>query len=304
MSELAKFEGLVPGDGNPFWSQSYYWNAYDPKTGSGVLIRCSFLENQGTCNSWLIAFRDGRPVFTRTNQTLPYTSQRPADGLDIAGMRIECPEPLKKTRITFDEGNDFSMDITWEERNPMADVMAVSKGETGTFAQEIAHVHLEGPCNVKGSFTQRGETTDINATGYRDIGAGPRNWDAMKHYRLMWPVFDDGTAFVGIHGMNVEGQSAYMRMYYDGNEWLRVTDIDDRMDYDHDNFLVREADWRFTDEKGRDFAFNARPVFGWLFNLDTFVLREQMMEFRVDGQVAGYGMCEQGYRLPWTGIDR
>lgn len=303
MSEYAKFEGLVSGDGNPFWSQSYYWNMYDPVARAGVLVRTSFLENQDVANSWLIAFKDGQPVFTRTNQTLPYTTDRPAGGITIGGMRIETLEPLKRTRIVYDS-NDFSMDITWEERNPMADVMALSKGDSGTFAQEIAHVHLEGTCNVSGSFTQRGETTRLDANGFRDIGAGPRNWDAMKHYRLMWPVFDDGTAFVGIHGMNVEGQSAYMRMYHDGDDWCRVTDIDDKMVYDHDNFRVVEADWSFTDEKGRQFAFNAKPVFGWLFPLDTFVLREQMMEFRVDGEIAGYGMCEQGYRLPWHGIDR
>ncbi|MFZ2207167.1 MAG: hypothetical protein WAV22_00710 [Porticoccaceae bacterium] len=62
------------------------------------------------------------------------------------------------------------------------------------------------------------------------------------------------------------------------------------------------GDWRFTGEKGRKFRFEAKLLCGWWFPLDTCVLREQIMEFRVDGKVAGYGMCEQDYRLPWKGI--
>lgn len=55
----------------------------------------------------------------------------------------------------------------------------------------------------------------------------------------------------------------------------------------------------FPTKNHRKFRFAAKPLFGWLFPLDTFVLCEQIMEFRVDGKVAGYGMCERGYRLPW-----
>ena len=29
MNKYEKFEGLVAGDGNPFWNQSHYWNCYD-----------------------------------------------------------------------------------------------------------------------------------------------------------------------------------------------------------------------------------------------------------------------------------
>lgn len=302
MNKYEKFEGLVAGDGNPFWNQSYYWNCYDSETRSGVLIRLGFMENRQQANTWLIVFKDGQPLFTRTNQNLPYTTDRPDPGVTIAGMTIKAEVPLKKTRIRFD-APDFSLDLVWDERNPMADVMAISSGDTGTFAESLAHVHLEGTCNVTGHFVHRGVTTRIAGNGFRDVAAGHRDWDALKHYRLMWPVFDDGTAFVGIHGFSTGGQSAYMRMYHDGEQWCRVTDIEDHTVYDEEHFSVTSADWRFTDEKGRKFRFEAKPLFGWLFPLDTFVLREQIMEFRVDGKVAGYGMCEQGYRLPWKGVE-
>ncbi|MGQ0619780.1 MAG: DUF7064 domain-containing protein [Panacagrimonas sp.] len=298
----AKYEGFIAGDGNPRWSQSFYYNGYDPKTRSGVFIRIGLLENQRESNSWLVAFQDGSPVFTRTNLNLPYTEQRPAGGIGIAGMRVHAEVPLKKTRITF-ESQDFSLDLCWDELHPMVDCIAMSQDKEGSFANEIAHIHLEGVSTVTGHWVHRGQRTDFNGKGFRDIAAGPRNWDALRHYRLAWPVFDNGMALAGIHGISTGGQSAYMRMFHDGERWLRVKQIDDRMTFSEDGLSVVSAQWSFVDEKDRKFEFTARPMFSWLFPLDTFVLREQLMEFRLADGTLGYGLYETGYRLPWKGIE-
>jgi hypothetical protein len=300
-TDPAKYEGLIPGNGNPRWSQSWYYNGYDPVTRSGVFIRIGLLENQRESNTWLIAFQDGSPLFARTNLNLPYTEQRPAGGIDIAGMRVHAEVPLKKTRVHF-ASQDFTLDLCWDELHPMEDCIAMSQDADGSFASEIAHVHLEGVSTVTGQWTHRGRRTAFNGRGFRDIAAGPRNWDALQHYRLAWPVFDNGMALAGIHGISTSGQSAYMRMFHDGERWLRVRQLDDRMQFSEDGLSVTGAQWSFVDEKDRRFEFTARPLFGWLFPLDTFVLREQLMEFRLADGTLGYGLYETGYRLPWTGV--
>ncbi|RJF90138.1 hypothetical protein D3874_22585 [Oleomonas cavernae] len=295
------YEGLVAGDGNPRWGQSYYYNAYDPETRVGLLIRLGFLESQPEANSWLIVFKDGLPLFARTNLNLPYTPQRPAGGVDIAGMRIHAEIPLKRTRISF-SSPDCAFDLAWDELHPLADCIAMTADKDGSFAREVAHIHLEGTSTITGHLVHRGQRIEINGKGFRDIAAGIRNWDALHHYRLAWPVFDNGMAFAGIRGISTAGQSAYMRMMHDGSAWRRVVSIEDELELCDDGLAVKEARWAFVDELGRRFEMTAKPLFSWLFPVDTFVVREHLMEFRLGDGTVGYGLHETGYRLPWTGI--
>ena len=300
-SDYARFEGHVAADNNARWNQSWYYQAYDPATRSGVFIRIGLLENQKEANSWLIAFRDGQPLFTRTNLNLPYIAQRPLGGMSIAGMQIHAEVPLKKTRISFSSA-DFELDLVWDELHPMVDCIAMSQDQDGSFAREMAHIHLEGTSTVSGQIVHRGERLAFNGKGFRDIAAGVRNWDGLQHYRLAWPVFDNGMAFAGVHGISTGGQSAWLRMFHDGSRWLRVKQIDDRMDFDAEGFAITGATWRFVDELDRVHELTARPLFRWLFPLDTFVLCEQLAEFRLDDGSVGYGLYETGYRLPWKGL--
>lgn len=298
----ARFEGHVPGQGQPLWNQSFYFNAYDPKTRAGVLIRIGLLEHSDQSNSWLIAFKDGLPLFTRTNLRLPYTPRRPAGGMEIAGMHVDVLEPLRKARIHFEE-KDFSFDLTWTAIHDVADSLAMSKGDNSAFAEEIADIHLEGPCRVVGSITARGEKTEVNGTGIRDIAAGVRNWDGLLHYRLAWPIFENGMTFCGIRGVGTSGASAYMRMFNDGEKWLRVPEMVDDNTYEADDpFAVRMMNWSFTDEKGVKRSFTGKPLFHWLFPQDGFVICEQIMEYKLDDGTIGYGLGEGGFRLPWRGL--
>lgn len=299
--DYAQYEGLVQGGDHPRWNQSFYYQAYDARTRIGFFIRIGLLANANEANTWLIAFRDGRALYTRTNQNLPYTTRRPVDGIELAGMRVHAEVPLKKTRITFDSP-DFSLDLAWDEAAPLEDCIAMTQDKEGSFSREIAHVHLEGTSKVSGHIVTRGERVAIDGSGFRDLAAGVRNWDGLKHYRLAWPVFDNGMAFAGIHGISTGDQSAYMRMMYDGKRWLRVKHVEDRMDFDDEGFAMKTANWTFIDENDRRWDLTARPLFRWLFPLDSFVLCEQLAEFRLADGTVGYGLYETGYRLPWKGV--
>lgn len=297
--DYARYEGYVSGNDEMRWNQSYYYQFYDPQTRVGAFIRIGLLENQEEANSWLIVFRDGRPLFTRTNLNLPDNTHRPLHGIEIAGMYIHAEVPLKRTRISFD-APEFSLELVWEELAPMADCIAMTQDHDGALARDIAHVHLEGTCTVSGQIIHRGQAQAVQGKGFRDIAAGVRNWDGLQHYRLAWPVFDNGMAFAGVHGVSTTGQSAFMRMMYDGQQWRRVKALEDQMEFDQEGFAVTQARWTFVDEDDRRHVMTARPLFNWLFPFDTFVLREQLMEFRLADGTLGYGLHETGYRLPWT----
>ena len=298
MTDWAKYEGLVVDPEQDLWSQSYYYNAYDPATRIGCLIRIGLLPNRKQANSWLIAFADGLPVFARTNLNLPYTDARPDRGVQIAGMTVCAVEPLTLTHISFADA-DFGLELDWCSTVPLADCIAMTQDAEGTFAREMADIHLEGPCLVTGHVVIRGKRVALSGRGFRDIAAGTRNWDGLRHYRLAWPVFDNGMAFSGIHGMSTSGASSYMRMFYDGSRWLKVKHITESIEYSSDTFPVTSMQWAFEDQLGRHFTFSAKPVFNWVFPQDTFVVCEQMMEFKLGDGTLGYGLSEGGFRLPW-----
>lgn len=299
-NDYTKFEGYVPGDGNPRWGQSYYMNFYDPQSRIGAFVRLGLQENLNTANNWFVVFKDGQPVFARNNLSLPYTRDRPLNGVEVAGMRIHAEIPLKKTRVTF-AAQDFSAEFVWDEFHPMEDCIAKSHDEDGSFARELCHIHLEGISRVTGHIVTRGERFEVDGKGFRDIAAGPRNWDAIRHYKLAWPVFDNGMAFAGVHGKSVDGKSAYMKMFNDGSRWLGVKSIEDSQVVGDDGMSIVSARWAFVDELDRKFEFTVAPVFRAFFPADTFMLCDQLMEFRLADGTVGYGLYENGYRLPWHG---
>lgn len=296
-----KYEGHLPGDGNPLWGQSYYFNFYDPRTKIGAFVRVGLLENRNEANTWFVVFQDGLPVFNRNNINLPYAAARPDKGLELAGLRLQVVEPLKKLRITFASG-DFAADFTWDEQHPMEDCIAMSHDHEGSFAREMCNIHLEGICRVSGHVVIRGERIAVSGSGFRDISAGPRNWDALLHYRLAWPVFENGMAFAGVHGISTSRKSAYMKMFHDGSRWLGVNRIEDTQVTGADRLSIDSARWSFVDEQNRRFEFTAKPLFRFFFPADTFVLCDQLMEFRLADGTVGYGLYENGYRLPWKGM--
>jgi hypothetical protein len=296
-------EGYCPANDHPRWNQSVYFNFYDPATRTGCFIRVGILENLRETNNWFVFFRDGKPLFTRMNMNLPYTDKRIGTGLEVAGVRITSQERFSKARVQFDEPA-FKIDLHWESILPMHDAINTSNtGSDDAFAKEIAFVHMEGSCRVTGTITlASGEAIAIDGKGFRDIAVGPRNWDYMRHYRLAWPIFDNGLTIVATHGMSTTGQDAYIRMIAkDERQWIAVTDIDDHNVYEDDEMTLKSMYWKVTDADGDVHEFTGRSLFRWTFPFDTFVLTEHMMEYRLADGTLGYGLGECGFRFPWAG---
>lgn len=293
-------EGYIPAEGRPLWNQSFYFNAFDPNSRIGCIIRVGFLEGKGSANSWMVFFVDGTPLFQRFNNDLPCPAGRLAEGVSIAGMTLTSVAPLEAARIRF-EASDFAFDLTWRAMHPLIDAVAfgATGGDTGSFATSLAHAHLEGSCFVSGTITMPGgDTIRFDGTGGRDIAVGERDWSRMEHYRVAWPIFPDGTAIIGIHGI-AGGRDSFMSMVNDGQSWTRMTETRDSFRFAEDAMTVLSTQWEMADERGRRWSVAAVPLFRCFLPADNYVLAEHIAEFtRADGLV-GYGLVECGFRLPW-----
>ena len=155
---------------------------------------------------------------------------------------------------------------------------------------------MRGTVSIRG-----GEVIAIDGKGFRDIAVGPRNWDFIKHYRLAWPIFDNGLSIVATHGMSIDGQHAYIRMIGRDGGWTPVTDIVDSNIYEDDGMTLKRMEWVVTGSDGPRYAFTARRLYAWTFPFDTYVLTEHMMEYTLEDGTKGYGLGECGFRFPWAG---
>ena len=301
-SILSNPEGYHAANDHPQWNQSIYFNLYDPFCKIGCFIRIGIYENLKESNNWFIFFKDGKPLYTRLNMALPYTSDRMDKGLEVDGIRIKAIDPLKCAHIKY-SSKEFSVDLTWDGLHPMEDSVTMTRKGNAEAPKEMISLHMEGGCRVKGLVTVRGETPiEINGMGFRDVAVGPRNWEVLQHYRLAWPVFLNGMTFAGAHGILTSGHDVYTRMFYDGTQWLAVKEIEDNNTYETDTMTIKSMHWKFKDSLERSWEFTAKPLFRWFFPFDNVVLAEHMMEYRLGDGTVGYGLGECGYRLPSEGI--
>ena len=291
-------EGYCPSDGNPFWNQSIYFNFYDPKADVGAFVRFGILEGRQETNMWFIFFRAGKPLYTRLNMNLPYTTDRLADGVTLAGVSLKSTGRLTSAQLRFDEPG-FKAEIDFSEILPMVDAITVSQsGADDGFANEMSHVHMEGVSRATGTLTLgTGEVIAIDGKGFRDIAVGPRNWDYMEHYRLAWPVFDNGVAIGAVHGIPKDGPDSWMRMVGRDGKWTPVTDVRDDNTYEDDGITLKAMHWVVTAADGTVYDFTGRSLFRWTFPFDSFVVTEHMMAYTLADGTKGYGLGECGFRL-------
>ena len=46
----------------------------------------------------------------------------------------------------------------------------------------------------------------------------------------------------------------------DGKKWLRVTNIDEKQSYAEDTFSITTANWKWTDENGKQYEMTCKPL--------------------------------------------
>ena len=295
-------EGYGPATDHPDWNQSIYFNFYDPVAETGGFIRFGILENRKEANMWFVFFRHGKPLFTRLNMNLPYTSSRLKDGIMLAGVTLKATKPLEVATLHFDERN-FKVDLEFTAILPMTDSIHLSGGGSDDgFAKEMTHVHPEGVSRVRGRITLGdGEIIEIDGKGFRDLSVGPRNWDYMRHYRLAWPVFDNGLAICAVHGIATTGADAWMKMVGRDGTWIGVEHIEDSNTFEADQMTLKSMHWKVTDSDGNVHDFTGKPLFRWMFPFDSFVVTEHMIEYTLADGTKGYGLGECGFRFPWAG---
>jgi hypothetical protein len=191
-----------PVEPDSAWSESYYFNAYDPGSDSGFFTRIGVRPNEGTMDVGFSAWLPGgelaeyRHVVTQREMVGP--------PLVVGGVRYELLDPMKSWRIVADveaparacrRGGEpthsvhLVVDVRFDAVSPAVGTDGQRSGaphseEASAATGTTGKGHLEQAGRWSGSMTIDGATHAWgDAFGNRDRSWGPRRWGGPSMWR-------------------------------------------------------------------------------------------------------------------------
>src|SRR5919197_869627 len=99
-----------PVEDDPAWSESYYFNAYDPGTDSGLFTRIGIRPNEGTIDAGLSIWLPGGGL-AQYAHAAPVGEMRDSD-LEVGSIRYRMLEPMRRWRLTAAaEASDHQVEL-------------------------------------------------------------------------------------------------------------------------------------------------------------------------------------------------
>jgi len=289
----------------PNFNESVYFNFFDRAANRGGFLRIGNRANEGYAEMTVIVYdADGSAFF---NYKKPEISSN--DGWDAGGARVEVLVPGEKLRTSYEgsalyltdpramqdpshafKNNPFKkihLDLTHTGVGPLYGHV----GEPGD-GNDFARAHYEQHMRVAGSLHIEGEDSiQFDGFGLRDHSWGPRYWQSIRSYRWITGNFGEDLGMVlSLVGDRRGG------MFHKGDEFLKVTDLALRTEYEGDSSFHRRLVADVTLENG-DRHQVVGEVKGYIplrnrRSEQITYIGEGMTEYTLDGERVGYGLSE------------
>jgi hypothetical protein len=310
-----------PVETDQAWSESYYFNGYDPVSDTGLFTRIGIRPNEGTMDValalWLPDMEIGNVRAVREQRTMV------DDDLVVGGVRYERVAPMAEWRLTCDceaEISDLAgrrasrtgavaMDLTFRALTPAVGTdgqgRPPAEGAAAATAASVGRGHLEQAGAWSGWIEVDGRRSELSsgARGNRDKSWGPRRWGGP----LMWRWFSinvgDDTHFGGIRIGTAAGDLHRGWVWTDG-EATSIREWDVTTELAADGVTHQVSHVVATDKRGRRHRLRGDllRVYGVPHRTgerDTVVL-EGLARWEYDGRV-GYGIAEYLHQLDGDG---
>lgn len=260
-----------PVEGDSAWSESYYFNGYDPASDSGLFTRIGVRPNEGTMDV-------GLSVWLPTGEIAELRSvvechEVPGRVLEVGPVRYEMIEPMARWRITADaefsarpcvRGDassrpvSISVDLTFDGIAPPIGTDGESSGSPRTEEARAASGttgkgHFEQAGTWGGTITVDGTPlTWSGARGNRDRSWGPRRWGGPTMWR--WFSLNVGDVLqVGGIRIGTPAGDLHRGWIWDGEHASSVANWGLRTELAGDGVTHRVVHLTVTDKGGREF---------------------------------------------------
>lgn len=258
-----------PVESDDAWSESYYFNCYDPVSDAGFFTRIGIRPHEGTMDVGMSVWLPGGALA----QTGGVRAQHEMvdTGLDVAGVSYERLAPMQAWRIRTDadalvrdltpvatsssrRGGHVALDVTFRALTPAIGTDGQGTGGAGASSatkELVAKGHLEQAGRWEGWIEIDGTRVELrDARGNRDKSWGPRRWGGPRMWRWFSINIGDDTHFGGIRIGTDLGDLHRGWVWRDG-EHASVTDWSVRTELEDDGTTHRTTHLAVTDRRDR-----------------------------------------------------
>ena len=320
----ARHDLAHPVEGDTAWSESYYFNAYDPASDSGLFTRIGIRPNEGTMDVglsiWLPGGDLGEYHWVKEQRAMVDSV------LDVGAVHYEMLEALQSWRLTFDDemharpcgsprGADetrpvkVSLDVRFDALTPAIGTDGQPSGpksaEAAAAAGTVGKGHLEQAGRWSGALTVDGERHEWQgALGNRDRSWGPRRWGGPKMWRWFSINVGESLHLGGIR-LGTDAGDLHRGWVWDDGRATSVAEWGVRTELADDGVTHRVVHLDVLDKQGRTY-----PLRGDVLRVANIgqaggtLVNEGLARFTYqDGgdTRTGHGICEYLHQLDDAG---
>ncbi len=177
-------------DPSPHWSDSLYFNAWDPKSDAFVMTRIAVLANGGRVTGGMIVWVEGQLTYGygRELDAIPPTDW---DVMATDGLTYRMLESGQAWAVQLADG-DAKAHLEWHGLSPATSYDA---HPDGPLPKAVAWGHYEQSCRVAGDLVVGGQAIAFDGLGQRDHSWGFRHWAGLHQWHWVTGFLADGRAF-------------------------------------------------------------------------------------------------------------
>jgi hypothetical protein len=177
-------------DPSEHWSDSLYFNAWDPSTNAFVMTRIAVRANVPQVTAGMIVWVDGEPVYGFGHELgeIPPTDW---DVMAVGGLTYRMLESGQAWAVQLADG-DAQAHLEWRGLSP---VTAYAGHPNGGLPRAVAWGHYEQSCRVTGDLHVGGRRITFDGLGQRDHSWGHRHWAGLHQWHWVTGFLTDGRAF-------------------------------------------------------------------------------------------------------------
>ena len=282
-------ERLHPvADPSPHWSDSLYFNAWDPGTDTFVMTRMAVVPNVGRVTGGVLAWIDGQVTYG-FGRELDEVPQSDWDVMTTDGLTYRMLEAGQRWAMQLTDGEDKAH-LEWTGRSPAT---LYDDHPAGPLPRSVAWGHYEQTCDVRGDLVVAGRRIAFDGVGQRDHSWGFRHWAGLREWHWVTGFLVDGRAF-NLFEVHQHDGTTTLNGYLHGSDGDRyVTSADRTLEPAGDgaaarftvDLLAEEHRLRVSGTAG-GFSVPVRPA-----GDQPVVVHETPVRLIADG-VPGYGVYE------------
>jgi len=177
-------------DPSPHWSDSLYFNAWDPASDTFLMTRIAVLANAGHVTAGMIVWRAG---------SLPYAYGRELSAVPATDWDVMAVDGLTYRMLAA--GRSWAVQLADEaaqahlEWHGTGDATSYDAHPGGPLPRAVAWGHYEQTCRVAGDLVVGGDRIRFDGFGQRDHSWGFRHWAGLHQWHWVTGFLTDGRAF-------------------------------------------------------------------------------------------------------------